>query len=81
MGGVGPLPTAVLLHLDPLTVVLPVLGGYVVAALAALASEGHLYTLLVLCHFSLHLDMRCRRSTPPARLVAAVGLEPTTPRL
>src|SRR5208282_6414311 len=41
---------AVLLHLDPLAVVLLVLHGDVVPSLAHLAGEGHLDSLLVLGH-------------------------------
>jgi len=53
--GVAPVETAVLLELDALAVVLLVLGGDVVPALADLASEGHLHTLFVLCHVVLRV--------------------------
>src|SRR5579875_2546431 len=48
--GVPAIPPAVLSHLDPLAVVLFVLGRDVVAPLAHLAGQGHLNSSLVLRH-------------------------------
>jgi hypothetical protein len=48
--GVLPIPAAVLLHLDPLSIVLLIFHGDVVPALANLARQSDLDTLLVLCH-------------------------------
>src|SRR3954467_5809853 len=54
--GVHPVPAAVLLHLDALTVVLLVLDRDVVAALALLAGQRDLHSLLVLRHDGSLLD-------------------------
>ena len=50
MKRVRSVPFAVLLRLDPLTVVLTILGCDVVSPLALLASESHLYALFILRH-------------------------------
>jgi hypothetical protein len=50
MKGVPAIPAAVLLHLDPLAIILPILHGDVVAALANVAGQSDLDTLLVLGH-------------------------------
>jgi hypothetical protein len=84
---VAPVEPAELLELDALAVVLTVLGGDVVTALAHLASEDHLDPLLVLCHVALRmlgvllcLGLLCL-SLYLSWLVAAAGLEPATTRL
>src|SRR3954465_3698593 len=56
MEGVHPVPAAVLLHLDALTVVLLVLDRDVVATLALLAGQRDLHSLLVLRHDGSLLD-------------------------
>lgn len=73
MNGVNPIPTAVLFHLDTFAVVLLVLGGDVVPALANLAGQDHIHPF-----FTGHLRslFAC-----VGILVAAAGLEPATPRL
>ena len=50
MQSVLSLPAAVLLHLDPLTIVGLVFHGDVVAPLADVACQRDLHPLLVLCH-------------------------------
>ena len=65
-------------HLDALPVVLLVLRGDVVPALADLAGQGDLDPLLVLRH---GLSSRRSRAAAVLGLVAAAGLEPATPRL
>ena len=70
---------AVLLHLDPLAVVVLVLGRDVVAVLADLALQGDLDPPLVLRHVGLlWLIARCSSAEI---VVAAAGLEPATSRL
>src|ERR1700722_11685511 len=71
---------AVLLHLDPLTVVVLVLGRDVVAVLADLALQGDLDPPLVLRHVGL-LHSSPAGSTKIVLVVAAAGLEPATSRL
>ena len=50
-------PTAVLLHLDALTIIDLVFLGDVVTTLALLASQRHLNTLFVLCHVFYFLNL------------------------
>ena len=74
-----PVKTTELIHLDPLSVVDLVLGRDVVPALAVLALQSDLDSLLVLRHgFFL---LRCFPALRRIDLVAEAGLEPATPRL
>ncbi len=51
MGCMGTIPTAILLHLNTLTIIYSVLSRDVITTLAGLASQSDLNTLFVLCHF------------------------------
>ena len=77
--GVLPLKTAELVHLDPLTVVDLVFGRDVVPALAVLALQRDLDSLLIFRHTFFLL--RYFPDIARIDLVAEAGLEPATPRL
>ncbi len=53
MQGVRAIPFAVFLHLNSLTVILTVLGGYIVPPLALLASKSYFYALFILRHIKI----------------------------
>jgi hypothetical protein len=53
VGGMQPIPAAVLLHLNTLTVVNSVLSRDVITTLASLTSQSNFDTLFVLCHSSI----------------------------
>ncbi len=63
----GTIPTAILLHLNTLTIIYSVLSRDVITTLAGLASQSDFNTLFVLCHF-LSLNQKTNFQASPTWL-------------